>query len=120
MTQQMICSNCGYVGVPKRVTKGSMGIEIVLWLFFIIPGVIYSLWRGSSKFKACPSCGAQNMIPLDTPNGRKLLQDQDKTVEQAQAEVKARPMDMSKKVLIGVGVAFGFFVIIGFISSMYQ
>lgn len=114
----MICSNCGYVGYPKRVTKGSMGIEIVLWLFFIIPGVIYSLWRGSSKFKACPSCGAQNMIPLDTPNGRKLLQDQGKTIDQAEAEVKARPMDMGKKVLIGVGVVVGVLILIGLTGAM--
>lgn len=69
----MICTQCGGHGHPKRVTKGSMGIELILWICFIVPGVIYSVWRLTSKFDACPYCGAaQSMIPLNSPRGAKL------------------------------------------------
>ena len=70
-----ICSNCGTVGTPKSVTRGSILIEIVLWLCFIIPGVIYSIWRLTTRAKACRSCGSTNMVPLDSPMGKKLQRD---------------------------------------------
>ncbi|MDX9916365.1 MAG: hypothetical protein RBS49_10830 [Sphaerochaeta sp.] len=68
-----ICANCGFLGDPKTVVKGGCLTELVLWCLFIIPGLIYSIWRLSSKHKACPKCGAQNMIPVDTPVGEKLV-----------------------------------------------
>lgn len=69
---KMICSNCGTIGKPKTVTKGSIWIEIILWLFLIIPGIIYSIWRLTTRAKVCPSCGAEKMIPLDSPMGIRL------------------------------------------------
>ena len=38
-----ICSHCGYTGTAKKVTKGSTLMELVLWLCFIIPGLLYSM-----------------------------------------------------------------------------
>lgn len=69
---QLICPNCGTVGTPKTVTKGSMLIEIVLWIFLIVPGIIYSIWRLTTRAKVCRSCGSKNMIPLNSPMGEKL------------------------------------------------
>lgn len=69
---QLICSNCGTIGSPKTVTKGSILIEIVLWICFIVPGLIYSIWRLTTRTKACRSCGADNMVPLTSPMGKKL------------------------------------------------
>lgn len=69
----MICPNCGYRGKPTTKTKGSILIEIILWLAFIVPGLIYSLWRSGSRYKACPSCGHTAMVPLDSPRGKQLL-----------------------------------------------
>jgi len=68
-----ICPHCGYLGDSKIVTKGSFWIELVLWIFFIIPGVIYSLWRLTSRASVCPSCGAAGMIPIDSPRGNLLV-----------------------------------------------
>jgi hypothetical protein len=76
MAQQKICLQCGYVGSSKRITKGSILIEIVLWLAFIIPGILYSLWRLTTRYDACPSCNAPNMIPVNSPKGRELLAQQ--------------------------------------------
>lgn len=72
MLKRFICSNCGYLGRSKSFTKGSILLELVLWLCLILPGFIYSLWRLSSRYKACPMCKAPNMLPLNSPRGREL------------------------------------------------
>jgi len=72
MAAELICSNCGHLGDEKQVTKGSLGIEILLWLCFLIPGLIYSLWRLSSRYSACAHCKAPNLVPVDSPRGRQL------------------------------------------------
>lgn len=81
MRETLICTACGYVGKPKKVTKGSILIELFLWLFFLIPGLIYSIWRLASRYEACPSCKGQSMIPVDSPTGRELMAKQNKQVE---------------------------------------
>lgn len=73
MNADMYCQNCGTIGRPKKRVKGSIWIEIVLWLAVILPGLIYSIWRLTTKEKVCPSCGAPNMIPVDSPKARAQL-----------------------------------------------
>lgn len=75
MGKRMICPNCGFQGKPKRSTRGSLMIEIVLWLAFIFPGLLYSLWRLSTRSSVCPQCGAGNLVPPDSPRGRKLTEE---------------------------------------------
>ena len=75
--KSFVCGNCGFVGKPKSKVKGSIILEILRWLFCILPGVIYSLWRMTTRYKACPSCGAPNMIPADSPKGKKIIEEQD-------------------------------------------
>jgi hypothetical protein len=74
MAEQRICPNCGHIGPPGTVTKGSLRIEILLWLCFLVPGLIYSFWRQSSKYEACAKCNATNLMPVDTPRGQQLAQ----------------------------------------------
>jgi hypothetical protein len=71
-----LCTTCGYVGNTKRVTKGSFFIELILWLAFIVPGIIYSIWRLTSRYDACPKCGGANMIPLNSPIAKRMMQEQ--------------------------------------------
>jgi hypothetical protein len=73
--KQCICTSCGYVGNTISETRGSLLIEIILWLFFIIPGLIYSIWRLTTRYEACPKCRNQNMIPVDSPVGKKLFEE---------------------------------------------
>jgi len=54
MKNQMYCKNCGFVGVPKMFVRGSFFIELVLWVCFIIPGIIYSIWRLTNKADLVP------------------------------------------------------------------
>lgn len=56
------CPNCGFEGIGKLNMKGSSDIELVLYFFLLFPGLIYSLWRGSSRRWICPQCDFENVI----------------------------------------------------------
>ncbi|MFH1622823.1 MAG: hypothetical protein ABIA97_06895 [Candidatus Omnitrophota bacterium] len=79
-----ICTSCGYIGSSVRITKGNILIEIFLWLLVIFPGVIYSIWRLTSKYDACPKCNNPTMIPFDSPVGQKLSKETLKDLENKQ------------------------------------
>lgn len=68
----MVCKTCECLGVPRRHTKGSLLIEIVLWLCFIIPGLIYSIWRLNTRGDVCASCGSAELVPADSPAGKRI------------------------------------------------
>lgn len=68
----VVCTSCGTVGRPRSHTPGSFRVEIALWLFFFIPGLIYSIWRLANRCGACSSCKQLTIIPVDSPVGRKL------------------------------------------------
>ena len=113
MAKQLICSSCGHVGDTKKAVKGSLGVEIFLWLCFIIPGIIYSLWRQSTYHKACPVCGNTNLIPVDSPVGQRLMKEQGKTPEEIQTAVVAgSKFSLKQKIWIGLGIFLGISVII--------
>jgi hypothetical protein len=71
----VICKTCGYSGERQYDNPGSLSVEVVLWLLLIVPGLIYSLWRHLSAVPVCPKCGGRELIPLDSPLGRKLAND---------------------------------------------
>lgn len=68
-----LCTRCGAIGVPVLVTKGTLATEIFLWLFFLLPGIIYSIWRRNSEQSVCPSCGSPELIPPDSPRASAIL-----------------------------------------------
>lgn len=70
--KEYICANCKTVGRAQYRQQGNFMVELMLWLFFIIPGLIYSAWRGSKKIRCCKACGSETLVPLDTPRGREL------------------------------------------------
>ena len=76
--KKLVCTQCGFVGYPRKKTRGSIWLELVLWFFFLVPGFIYSIWRLTSRHQACPSCGNANMIPVDSPMGQRLIKDASK------------------------------------------
>lgn len=71
--QDYVCTQCGEQAKPVLITKGSIFIEIILWLCLLIPGLIYSIWRHSTRFRGCPDCRTQTMVKADSPIGKKLL-----------------------------------------------
>lgn len=61
------CPACGHEGPTRIRTRGSIWIEVVLWLCFVVPGLVYSIWRGSSRQPVCAACGHEGVIPPDSP-----------------------------------------------------
>lgn len=59
---KIVCRRCGYHGRPRIDAEGSMAAEILLWLCFVVPGLIYSVWRLSNRYKACPRCGGRDIV----------------------------------------------------------
>lgn len=72
MAKQLLCATCLTVGSPKTVARGSFWIEVVLWLCFLVPGLLYSIWRLTTKHKACAACGGTQLVPLDSPMAGRL------------------------------------------------
>ena len=67
------CPNCGALGGSRMRQRGSFLTEVGLWLFFVIPGIVYSLWRLSTKERVCAICGHPGVIPSDSPRARQEL-----------------------------------------------
>lgn len=65
--KQYVCRNCGHIGERSRYVPGSLIIEILLWFTFVIPGLIYTLWRCSAKYYVCARCCSRSIIPVDSP-----------------------------------------------------
>lgn len=92
------CNNCGHTGWSKP--KGSILITLVLALFFILPAIIYEIWRRLG-LGICENCGGSNVIPSNTCATR-------------------RPTDVgSMIILLVLGVVGAFIVVLmyGFINS---
>ena len=57
---EIICPNpnCGFIGQPKRVARGSCLIGLILCLCFLLPGVLYLVFMQGYRY-VCPRCGIQ-------------------------------------------------------------
>ncbi|MFZ2445488.1 MAG: hypothetical protein WAW37_03950 [Syntrophobacteraceae bacterium] len=55
---KIICPSCNYVGESGNIAKGSRKMEITLWCCFIVPGMLYTMWRRSrdGQYQGCPQC----------------------------------------------------------------
>ena len=69
----LCCARCGTVSSGISHTRGSMLVELILWLCFLVPGIIYSVWRISSRHTVCPSCQSPDVIPVNSPRARREL-----------------------------------------------
>ena len=75
MSDELVCTACGHVGSSKTITKGHFALEVILWLCFLVPGFIYSVWRHTSRYEACPVCGNSNLLPKTAPMAQKFLRE---------------------------------------------
>lgn len=71
--REWYCTRCGHVGHAARRAKGSMATELVLWLLFLVPGLIYSIWRLTTVAPTCRQCGGRDLIPPDSPVAQEAL-----------------------------------------------
>jgi RNA polymerase subunit RPABC4/transcription elongation factor Spt4 len=69
---QLVCTTCHTVGRTKTQIKGTLITEIILWIFFLVPGMLYSIWRLASKQRVCAACGSPALVPVTTAVGKNL------------------------------------------------
>lgn len=78
MKPPLYCRTCGTVGAPKQRVKGSFLLELLLWigllvlglistLWLLVPAIVYSIWRLTTKALVCSACGSEAIIPVDSP-----------------------------------------------------
>lgn len=78
-TLRYYCTSCHHFSATAR-RKGNGLIEAVLYLAYIVPGVIYSIWRRSGNTRLCPKCGGSALIDASAgthvrcPECRELVQ----------------------------------------------
>ena len=75
MKKAKICRQCGAVNKIRFEEKGSTAAGCALLCFFIIPGLVYLIVKGFSRYPVCGSCGAKSLVGGDTPIGKKLLRE---------------------------------------------
>jgi hypothetical protein len=67
------CTVCKTISAePENIVPGSTGTEIFLWLIFLLPGIIYSIWRSNAVKDACPACHSIAIVPLQSPMGQEI------------------------------------------------
>ena len=72
-----MCARCGNLIKPIKQAKGNILTELVLWLFFLLPGLIYSLWRMTNNELTCPACKSIELVPADSPKGKEMIKKSD-------------------------------------------
>lgn len=68
-----VCTICGHHGAPRQHRRGSTALEAALWLMALLPGALYRAWRILTVRRVCSACGAEHVVPPDSPLGRRLL-----------------------------------------------
>ena len=62
LTKKYVCMECSCQRDPIWVKRGWLIVEIVMWLLYVLPGVIYSIWRRVRKQQVCPNCLNPTMV----------------------------------------------------------
>ena len=66
------CASCCQMVAARKGVKGTVWIEIILWLCFLLPGIIYSIWRATGRPMICSMCKGTELLPPESPRARKL------------------------------------------------
>ena len=60
--QCLVCDKKNSVQ-PQR--RGNTIIEVILWCFYLVPGLIYTLWRNGGNEYTCPICKSKSVKILE-------------------------------------------------------
>jgi hypothetical protein len=110
MAQPMLCTQCGTVAVSRQVTPGSGWITFVLFWFFIVPGLIYWIWRHTSTYQVCSQCGSKSLIPPTAPLAQTVIAAQPQVATSLIAE-RQRRKDQSVGTFTAIGIIVLFFIL---------
>ena len=125
MATPSICTQCGNINKQKLGVKGSGLIELLLWLFVFPIGIIYSIWRRSGRKNICTVCKSDQVIPMDSPRAKKILEDSGSSQEAYEEEAKKQEAikqeklkKESKQVWIVLAILIGMIIVIPAISVL--
>ena len=67
------CTICKTISADSEsIVPGSTTTEVLLWLIFLLPGVVYSIWRANGRKNVCPTCKSAAIVPLSSPMGQEI------------------------------------------------
>lgn len=69
------CKSCGMQTNGITKAPGSVVMVVLLWLFLLPIGIIYSAIRFAKRAKVCPHCGGKDLIPVGTPEAQRIMRD---------------------------------------------
>lgn len=58
----MLCTACGVMDSPNMLVTGSDRLEVLLWGFLLVPGLLYCWWRHLHRRRVCPHCGSAALM----------------------------------------------------------
>jgi hypothetical protein len=58
----MMCTDCNRTAEADTVLEGSDGLEMLGWLCFAVPGLLYCWWRHALRIKVCAFCGSGDLV----------------------------------------------------------
>ena len=67
------CTYCGNKGYPILVARGHVFFEVILWVCYIVPGIIYSIWRRVRTKEVCPECNHSAMVSAYSAKAKQLM-----------------------------------------------
>lgn len=71
----MVCARCKHTfRRPKYSYRGSVALELIGYLFLILPGILLTRKRLARRKKVCPLCGSRKIVPTDSRAGRAVLE----------------------------------------------
>ncbi len=65
------CGRCGYEGPAEPRAPGKIWLEAVFWVIFVVPGLLYHLWRLLGRRYVCPRCKAEGQ-DVSVPTARRV------------------------------------------------
>lgn len=72
-TKKYICMECGCQRDPVNAKRGLLVIEIFMWFLYIVPGVIYSIWRRVRTQRVCPNCRNPSVVLTSSSRAMRMM-----------------------------------------------
>jgi hypothetical protein len=81
-TRRMLCTRCGQTAAPDTRVAGSDRLELALWLFLLVPGLLYCVWRDMHRCRICPGCGSSDLMRESRASRSRIAQQPDPVAAQ--------------------------------------
>lgn len=72
--KEKLCPHCYYQGKFTKRLGGNAAVELLLYMFFILPGIVYTSHRHRSSKDICPECDQDQGLPIKSKRAIELLE----------------------------------------------